>query len=92
MNERALVLYSGRVQGVGFRMTAVSIASRFRVSGYVRNLPDGDVELSAEGEKDEVGRFLAAVKSSHLGRFITHSQVAWGAASGEHRGFGIRYD
>jgi len=55
------VRYSGRVQGVGFRYTAQQLAAGYAVAGFVRNCPDGDVELVAEGEKDEVERFLAAV-------------------------------
>lgn len=54
--------YSGRVQGVGFRFTAQNIANRFAVAGYVRNLDNGDVELVAEGDADEVANFLQAVR------------------------------
>jgi acylphosphatase len=57
-----LVYYSGRVQGVGFRATAAGIAWRFAVAGWVRNLPDGRVELLAEGEPAAVLAFLAAVR------------------------------
>jgi acylphosphatase len=56
-----IVRYSGRVQGVGFRYIAQQLAAGFAVAGFVRNCPDGDVELVAEGEEDEVERFLAAV-------------------------------
>jgi acylphosphatase len=58
---RKRVLYAGRVQGVGFRYTACGIARGFPVAGHVRNLPDGRVELVAEGEPAEVAAFLAAV-------------------------------
>jgi acylphosphatase len=57
-----LVLYSGRVQGVGFRMTAAHLARRFAVTGWVRNLPDGRVRLLAEGPVGEVRLFLDAVR------------------------------
>jgi acylphosphatase len=57
------VTYSGTVQGVGFRYTARQIARGYAVAGYVRNLPDGTVELVAEGEPGEVERFLGAVTS-----------------------------
>ena len=53
--------FSGRVQGVGFRYTAQSIARGYKVTGFVRNLSDGRVELTAEGEKDEIDRFLAEI-------------------------------
>lgn len=55
------VLYAGRVQGVGFRLTARQIAVGFAVAGYVRNLPTGEVELVAEGAPDQVDAFLTAV-------------------------------
>jgi acylphosphatase len=48
------VYYSGRVQGVGFRYAAQGLAEDFDVSGYVRNLPGGDVELVAEGPVEQV--------------------------------------
>ncbi len=60
--ERHRVSYSGRVQGVGFRATARSLARGFAVSGYVCNLPDGRVELVAEGEPEAITGFLAAVR------------------------------
>ena len=52
---------TGRVQGVGFRYQTEHVARSFDVTGYVRNLADGRVELMAEGDRDEVCRFLAAV-------------------------------
>lgn len=55
------VIYSGRVQGVGFRATARSIARRYDVVGYVRNQSDGTVELVARGSAEEVRGFLDAV-------------------------------
>lgn len=55
------VVYRGRVQGVGFRYTTRSIARRFPVAGWVKNLPDGGVELVVEGADDSVRTFLEAV-------------------------------
>jgi acylphosphatase len=54
--------FSGRVQGVGFRFTCHSLARGFELAGYVRNLPDGDVELVAEGDPIELDRFVEAIK------------------------------
>ncbi len=56
------VYFSGQVQGVGFRFTARQLARGFDVAGYVRNLPDGRVELVAEGDPAEIDRFLQAVR------------------------------
>ena len=60
--KATLVRYSGNVQGVGFRATAVMIARDHPVVGYVKNLPDGRVELLAEGPPDAVAKFLKAIR------------------------------
>jgi acylphosphatase len=83
------VLYSGRVQGVGFRYTAQGLAAGYAVAGSVRNLPSGEVELIAEGEDGIVEAFLAAVAQRMAG-YITHTTVRDAAASGQ-RGFHIRH-
>jgi acylphosphatase len=56
------VHFSGRVQGVGFRFTSRQLARGFDVAGYVRNLPDGRVELVAEGDPAEIDGFLKALR------------------------------
>lgn len=53
--------YTGTVQGVGFRFTARGLAQRFVVTGYVRNLPDGTVEVVACGEESEVEAYFGAL-------------------------------
>ncbi|HEV3343051.1 MAG TPA: acylphosphatase [Pirellulales bacterium] len=88
-HERREVLYSGRVQGVGFRYTTREIAERFNVTGYVENLSDGRVELVAEGEPAEIDRFLAAVEE-RLARYIASTQIRSRPATGEFAGFFIR--
>ncbi len=60
--NRCRVLFSGRVQGVGFRFTCQALARGFDVSGHVRNLPDGRVEVLAEGESNEIDGFLVAIR------------------------------
>ena len=61
--ERRRVRYLGRVQGVGFRFTAARLAPVFGVSGFVRNVPDGSVELEAQGDSAKIGAFLVAIRS-----------------------------
>jgi acylphosphatase len=90
MVERRLVHFSGWVQGVGFRYTAQHLARRYAVSGYVRNLADGRVELVVEGEPDELDRYLDEL-SSVMKRYIRETKVQRGPATGEFRGFEIRY-
>lgn len=88
--ERRQVFYEGRVQGVGFRYTTLEIAGRYRVSGYVRNLPDGRVGLEAEGEPTELERFLASV-AERLRRYIAHVDCRTRPATGEFDRFEIRH-
>jgi len=83
------VYYSGQVQGVGFRYTAQQVAAGFAVAGYVRNLPDGRVELVAEGEANQVDAFLAAVVQRMAGS-IEHCAVQEETPNG-YTGFRIRY-
>lgn len=83
-----LVYYSGRVQGVGFRATAAGIAGRFAVAGWVRNLPDGRVELLAEGEPAAVEGFLAAVRERL--RWNIDGEDAFDRDAEGVEGFGIR--
>jgi acylphosphatase len=72
---RKHVLYTGRVQGVGFRYTTQGIARGFSIAGYVRNMPDGRVELVAEGEESEVRAFLASVARHWTGSITETSET-----------------
>lgn len=60
------IFYEGRVQGVGFRFTCKQIARGYEVVGWVRNLPDGRVEMQCSGEPDEVDGFLEGIAESQL--------------------------
>jgi len=86
---RMHVLYSGTVQGVGFRYTVKSVARGFEVTGQVRNLPDGRVELIAEGDRAELEAFRRAIRDAGLAHFIRDEHVTWSAAQGGWRGFEI---
>jgi acylphosphatase len=84
------VTYAGRVQGVGFRYTAQQLAAGYpRVAGHVRNLPNGEVELVAEGPADQVDAFLAAVAQRMAG-YIEHTTVRDEAPAGQ-KGFHVRH-
>jgi acylphosphatase len=83
------VFYSGRVQGVGFRYSVRKVANEFEVTGSVRNLADGRVELVAEGSKDELDAFRQGIRESGLEHFIQQEQVSWGEAKNDFRGFEI---
>lgn len=86
---RQRVIYHGRVQGVGFRATVASIARRHPVAGFVRNLPDGTVELVAEGAQDALEGFREEIAQA-MSRNITRQDVAAAEDSGAFDGFSIR--
>ena len=89
--ERRRVIYSGRVQGVGFRFLSQKLAQGFAVSGSVRNLADGRVELIVQGEGEVISAYLAAV-GRELGDKIHSSHVeAESVADPLEREFTIRY-
>ena len=88
--ERREVVFSGHVQGVGFRYTTQDIAKQFNVRGYVRNLSDGRVELIVEGTRDEIARFLAAIHE-RMGSFIRDVKSDCTPARGEFTDFSIRH-
>jgi acylphosphatase len=87
--QRLCIIYSGCVQGVGFRYSARTVACGFEVTGWVRNLPDGRVELVAEGERTELEAFRRAMQDSDVGHFIRQEEARWSEATGEFRGFEI---
>ncbi len=83
------VVYSGQVQGVGFRYSVKSVATGFDVVGTVRNLADGRVEMIAEGAREQLEGFRQAINDSGLEHFIDQADVQWSEALGGLRGFEI---
>lgn len=86
------IFYEGNVQGVGFRYSIKQIAKGFDVTGWVRNLADGRVELQANGEPDELAAFLKAIDQSELRAHIRKQTEAPLQAIPVARGFEIRHD
>ncbi len=90
MLSRARIIYSGTVQGVGFRFTAVETAVSLGLKGWVKNCPDGTVEVVAEGEKDDINMFMVKTKKSMI-RHIRSVKEEWGEAAGEFDDFKIKF-
>ena len=65
---RAILFFSGRVQGVGFRYSTLEIAKRFDVTGTVENCDDGRVKVVVEAVADEIDRFIEAIQTSSPGQ------------------------
>ncbi|MDB5295825.1 MAG: putative Acylphosphate phosphohydrolase [Phycisphaerales bacterium] len=88
--QRHTIYFCGRVQGVGFRYTARNISMQHDVRGYVRNLPDGRVELVLEGCQDELSRVTDEIlrKMNAFVRGVTRQESP---ATGEFDQFSIRH-
>ena len=82
------VFFSGRVQGVGFRYTALQVAREFDVSGYVKNLPDGRVLLEAEGKPEEIAAYITALEERMHG-YVRKTERAVAKRERQFRGFTI---
>ncbi len=76
--SRLQIFYSGNVQGVGFRYTTKGVAAGYEVTGLVRNLPDGRVELVAEGTRNELEAFRQGIRDSGLGSGIEDEKMIFG--------------
>jgi acylphosphatase len=87
---RRTVCFSGRVQGVGFRYTARNIALQYDVRGYVRNLPDGKVELVLEGSEVQIDRVVEEIRRK-MSAFIRGVTQENSPVTGEFEQFSIRH-
>ncbi|MEC8826968.1 MAG: acylphosphatase [Verrucomicrobiota bacterium] len=67
-------LFAGRVQGVGFRYSTKNLAKGFDVLGWVKNLPDGRVELQIQGDEEELDEFIQELQDSPLGHHIQEQE------------------
>ena len=84
------ILFSGQVQGVGFRYTANRIATRYNLTGFVRNLPDGDVEMLAQGSEQDINHCLADLQDNFTG-YIEDAKVEPVPYSSRYTSFRITY-
>ncbi len=83
------VFFSGRVQGVGFRYTALQVAKEFEVTGWVKNLVDGRVQLEAEGAPQTVKAFVVAL-SERMHGYIRKTEHQSAKREPQFVGFTIR--
>lgn len=90
--KRLHIFISGAVQGVGFRWYVESLARRVGgITGFVRNLPDGRVEIVAEGTETGLERFWTALESGRLGANITGVEKKEEPADGQYTTFSIAF-
>ena len=90
MNKRLHAVFHGQVQGIGFRFTAESLAGQLGISGWVKNLNSGDVEIVAEAGEKSLKEFLSRINDRFSGT-ISDTSVSWLPATDEFRAFEIRY-
>lgn len=90
-HARLHVILRGLVQGVGFRFYALELARRSALTGWVRNNRDGSVEAVAEGTRQSLQHWLAALRQGPRGARVTEVETDWGSASGEYSGFTVRH-
>jgi acylphosphatase len=83
------VFFTGHVQGVGFRYTALQVAKEFEVAGFVRNLSDGRVQLEIEGNAGDIAAFVAAVEERMHG-CVHKIERASDSRAPQFRGFDIK--
>ncbi len=88
---RAHIFYSGRVQGIGFRYTAEKFAADRGLVGWVKNLPDGRVELLCEGPKDRIELLLQDIQQSVLAAYIKKIECDWEKPTHEFKEFCIEF-
>ncbi len=88
--RRRTSVFSGQVQGVGFRYAALNIASRYAVTGYVRNTPDGQVELVMEGTDTDMDEIVREI-GERMNGFVRKRTDHFSPATGEFGNFTIRH-
>lgn len=88
--ERRTIIFSGNVQGVGFRFTACRTADDFDVAGTVRNMHDGTVECVIEGESSEIDKFISAI-CDEMGGYIHNISQQTSPFQGEFVSFGVAF-
>ena len=88
--QRKVVLFSGTVQGVGFRYIACRAAAGHDVTGAVRNLHDGRVEVVVEGEAEQIGAFLADLRG-RMADYIQDQTQQTQPYTGQYSHFGVSF-
>jgi acylphosphatase len=89
MNERLHAIVEGKVQGVGYRLFVFRRAQQYDLTGWVMNLPDGKVEVTAEGEREKLDLFLNLLRTGPPMSSVRHIEFEWSKATSEFDAFEI---
>jgi acylphosphatase len=90
-NKRLHAIVDGRVQGVSFRYYTQRRARDLRLTGFVRNLGDGTVEVVAEGPRSKLDELLAFLRAGPRAAFVTDVETKWPSSTGEFDSFEVRH-
>lgn len=88
--QQRIIHFAGNVQGVGFRYTSCRAAGNYDITGYVRNLPDGQVQCVVEGDQKEIDAFVSSLKTS-MGNCIYRVQQQDAPYTGQFGSFTVKY-
>lgn len=91
ITSRLHLVVEGRVQGVGFRQFVIHYANQLVLTGWVRNLSGGDVEVLAEGPQEDLEKLLKIVQRGPQSAVVRNVQVEWDTASGNFVDFDVEY-
>jgi acylphosphatase len=89
MDAKAHIIVSGMVQGVGYRYFVVRIARKMELTGWVRNLPSGEVELEVEGPRGLIETLIQELWTGNPWATVRNVQVQWDSCEGKHTGFDV---
>lgn len=88
---RAQITVRGIVQGVNYRWFAQRNASERGLTGYVRNMPDGSVQVVAEGQRAEIEQLIEALRVGPSAAVVESVTVDWNPPQGDFQRFEVRY-
>lgn len=88
---RAEIIVQGMVQGVGYRFFASRQAVRYKLNGFVQNLPDGNVRIVVEGERGLIGGFVDELRIGPQSARVTAVDVEWSDRPHEFQSFEVRF-
>lgn len=91
MDAQAHIIVSGRVQGVGYRYFVMHTARKYQLTGWVRNLMSGEVEIEIEGNRGLIESLIQELWTGNTWATVRNVQTAWGPFSGKYKAFDVRY-
>ncbi len=88
--QQVHLIISGRVQGVFYRASCQDVAVKYGLNGWVKNLPDGKVEVLVQGEKDKIEKLIEWCKKGPPNADVSGVEVQWEEVTEVFNGFGIK--